>query len=108
MDRRRHDETSRNGDANGTTRAGSFRPNRWGLHDMYGNVVELCLDWFAPNLSGLPTTDPVMWSPQNSHVGRGGGWNTEARYCRSAYRNGVLVETGANSAIGFRVALTWP
>jgi formylglycine-generating enzyme required for sulfatase activity len=49
-----------------------------------------------------------MWSPQNSHVGRGGGWNTEARYCRSAYRNGVLVETGSNSAIGFRVALTWP
>jgi len=112
----RYDETSGTwvntsfqcGDTNGTARVGSFLPNRWGLYDMYGNVVELCLDWYAPSLSALPTTDPVMWSPQNSHVGRGGGWNTEARYCRSAYRNGVLVEAGANSAIGFRVALTWP
>jgi formylglycine-generating enzyme required for sulfatase activity len=73
---------------------GKKKPNAWGLHDMYGNVAEWCLDHFSPRdyelfpkqLLVAPVRKPS--AIKFSHVVRGGGWPDNAEACRSAARRG--------------------
>ena len=60
------------------------KPNPWGLHDMHGNVLEWCEDWYEGSLSG--GSDPKGPSAGSLRVIRGGNWFHFASYCRSAYR----------------------
>ncbi len=86
-----------------TNPVGSFPPNAFGLYDMHGNVWEWCKDDFHNNYDGAPT-DGSAWlsGPSNTQVIRGGSWDVNPRYCRSAYRYNF---TPANRVddIGFRV-----
>ncbi len=86
-----------------TMRVASFPPNAWGLYDMHGNVWEWCRDRF--DLYPVePVTDPVGAYSSPRRVYRGGSWDVESRFCRSANRDsGFPVDRIAD--VGFRVAL---
>ncbi|MGF1480619.1 MAG: formylglycine-generating enzyme family protein [Cyanophyceae cyanobacterium] len=68
---------------------GSFPANRWGLHDMHGNLWEWCEDDWHDSYEGAPV-DGRAWlgagGTQTNKLLRGGAWNSAPWYCRSAYR----------------------
>lgn len=75
---------------------GSYRPNRFGLHDMHGNVREWCHDrmrhYGSPVAPGtgerLPQPDkPPGPSPMTARVTRGGSCMWKLADLRSAFRN---------------------
>jgi len=90
-----------------TTDVGSFGPNPFGLYDMHGTVWEWCSDKWHDNYSGAPT-DGSSWETgtDNNRVLRGGGWNCNTVYCRSAYRGRHWAGAVHRSRhLGFRVAV---
>lgn len=74
-------------------KVGRKKPNPFGLYDMHGNVAEWVLDQHDPAgyppLTGLNTKDPLV-TPKTLYprVVRGGGWNQDAEWLRSASREG--------------------
>ena len=71
-------------DVGGTMYVGSYPPNPWGLYDMFGNVLELCLDRYlaAPNGAQYNVEQIDPWGPGddetssgNNRVARGGCWD---------------------------------
>ncbi|NML60889.1 SUMF1/EgtB/PvdO family nonheme iron enzyme [Massilia sp. RP-1-19] len=89
----------------GTTPAGAFAPNRWGLYDMHGNVWEWVQDVVHDNYIGAPA-DGGAWEEggdQGRRILRGGSWLYNPRYLRSALRNGYSAVL-SNDIVGFRVA----
>jgi formylglycine-generating enzyme required for sulfatase activity len=63
-------------------KVGRKKANPWGLFDIYGNVMEWCLDQYDPafyaNSAGSSIVDP--WNKSTTpypHVARGGHWDDE-------------------------------
>jgi formylglycine-generating enzyme required for sulfatase activity len=71
---------------------GQKKPNRWGIHDMYGNVSEWCEDVYsATYYKSSPAKDPTgPPSPGKDvqRVMRGGSWKSTADACRATFRQG--------------------
>jgi formylglycine-generating enzyme required for sulfatase activity len=92
----------------GTTPVGSYPANAWGLHDMHGNVWELCLDSFGAGYPAGPVTNPFYDNFGPHRVIRGGSWRNNSDYCRSAKRwrhpDGIISAITIK-AVGFRVVL---
>ena len=65
--------------------------NKWFIYDMHGNVGEWC-------------KDSVNTASGSINIARGGGWNSDALSCRSAYRIGFSPNS-KGSDLGFRLAL---
>ncbi len=94
-------------------RVGSYPANPWGLHDMHGNVVEWCRDWYHWRLPG--GTDPDLSSVRGTRnrdgtfprSRRGGAWCDDGWPNRSAFRQRFEPERRSDH-IGFRVVAVRP
>jgi formylglycine-generating enzyme required for sulfatase activity len=91
-----------NGDQK-THPVGQKKANRWGIHDLYGNVSEWCEDVYSPDYyKASPAQDPV--GPDDGgkdpqRVMRGGSWKSTPEMCRATFRTGQ--KTGNTDACFF-------
>ena len=84
---------------------GKKRPNAWGLHEMHGNVLELCQDYRGSDYyANSPLDDPTGPSTGSDRVIRGGCFKWPSRDCRSGVRFGLSADLRLNY-LGFRVAI---
>jgi formylglycine-generating enzyme required for sulfatase activity len=112
------------GNLNRTTEVGSYPPNAWGLHDMYGNVYEFCWDWmwdfaiFDPVLAAdnpiyetkyanayelyPDPTDPQGMPRGDRKAERGGTYHHSQTEASSTWRERVRPERVLDD-LGFRV-----
>ena len=84
--------------------AGSFDANRWGLHDMHGNVWEWVQDCYHADYVDAPGTAVARDDGDcGQRVMRGGSWHNSAPLVRAAVREWDDIGVRAPE-IGFRVA----
>ncbi len=92
-----------------TQGVGQKEPNHYGLYDMLGNVWEWVEDDWHANYNDAPT-DGRAWidDPRgSSRVMRGGSWDYDAQYCRSADRLHLSPDYRDNY-LGFRLSRSMP
>jgi formylglycine-generating enzyme required for sulfatase activity len=87
---------------------GKKKPNPFGLHDVYGNALEVVADSYRPGYLNA-SNDGVVYrgneAVNRQAVVRGGSWYLNADALRSASRFGVPADF-RDSGSGFRVART--
>jgi formylglycine-generating enzyme required for sulfatase activity len=91
-----------------TVPAGGFGANRFGLHDVHGNVSEWVKDCYNEDYIGAPSNGDA-WTTGNCtrRVLRGGSWLYVPDSLRSAFRDRFWIGSRYDY-VGFRVAQTLP
>ena len=89
-----------------TAAVGRFKPNRYNLLDMHGNVWEWVQDCYHASYKSAPK-DGSAWQEKDceKRVLRGGSWNDRPQGLRSAYRSRDFPTTRFIN-IGFRISRT--
>ncbi|HEV7669069.1 MAG TPA: SUMF1/EgtB/PvdO family nonheme iron enzyme [Thermoanaerobaculia bacterium] len=88
----------------GAAPIGSFDPNKWGLHDIHGNVEEWVADRYAPYSPGGATQiDPQGPLIGTDRVRRGGSFRMNAKNCASWSRKSSQ-SIYRSDDLGFRIA----
>jgi formylglycine-generating enzyme required for sulfatase activity len=89
-----------------TAAAGSFRPNRFRVFDMIGNVSEWVEDCATSSYDTLPSDGSANRQGDCSRrMVRGGSWGTQVKDYRSANRMRYPI-SAVDDSIGIRVAKT--
>jgi formylglycine-generating enzyme required for sulfatase activity len=85
----------------------SFQPNPWGLYQVHGNVWEWTEDCWNGSYSGAPA-DGTAWTGGDCsrRVLRGGSWDGDPQFLRSAFRSRKPPSDGRFSKFGFRFGRT--
>jgi formylglycine-generating enzyme required for sulfatase activity len=87
---------------------GKKKPNKWGFHDMTGNVSEYCSDWLAPyEASAMPVVDPQGPASGKYKILRGGSIFSSAVDTRYTRRVTIPPDQRSNIS-GFRIVLETP
>jgi formylglycine-generating enzyme required for sulfatase activity len=85
-------------------KVGTYRPNKWGLYDVHGNVCEWCSDWHDDGYyKNGPKKDPAGPAKGSDRVMRGGCLIYGAADCRSARRDHGRPNAQVGT-VGFRAA----
>jgi sulfatase modifying factor 1 len=92
----------------GTAPVTAFAANRFGMHNMIGNVWEWCADGFSPTYHGATAdSDPFFACDTGQRATRGGSFLCHESYCnryRADARTGNAPDTTCSN-LGFRVSL---
>ena len=94
------------------THVGAYRPNRWGLYDMHGNLEEMCLDEFETDAKlsavfGRGVVDPCFnYGPKLplAYVAKGGSLLSHPPECTTTSRADHY-QDWPDYFLGFRVVM---
>ncbi|MBI5427945.1 MAG: SUMF1/EgtB/PvdO family nonheme iron enzyme [Nitrospinae bacterium] len=85
---------------------GSLPPNKYGVHDMAGNMWEWVTDWYAPYFFAPET----LYNPRGPKSGimktrRGGSWSDSVKAMAAGYRDWSNPSSRGLNDVGFRCAI---
>jgi len=86
-----------------TTKAGSYRPNAWGLYDMHGNVQEWTRSAYRPYPYSKANASKAPGGAERKVV-RGGSWRDRPKRATASYRRDYPAWQVVYN-VGFRVII---
>jgi len=90
----------------GTAEVGSFKPNKFGLYDVHGNVGEFTADCeIKSNPDNTSDGSPRLNGDCERHIIKDGSWWRNVNFIKASVRGGAVDgKTFRSQQVGFRVA----